>query len=79
MQRRDHAEVLCSMLEAGLNGVNKTGIVYRSNINFDIVKQYLIDLMKAKLLETDGKLYQTTEKGVSFMRKYAELREMLVC
>jgi predicted transcriptional regulator len=78
MSRRDHSAVLCSLLEAGYNGSTKTGLVYKSNLNFAIVKPYIASLVKAGMLVTDGKHYETTEKGRKFIQSYSRTMEMLV-
>jgi len=79
MKYRDHIGVICSLLEAGLDGARRTKLVYRSNTNFEIVRPYITELIKTNMFTSDGKFYQTTEKGISFMKKYEELQGMLVC
>ena len=69
--RRTSVDVSVDILEAAMNGANKTRIVYRSNLNFAIVRSYLDNLMKTGLLliSEDGK-YMTTKKGAKFIKDY---------
>ena len=72
--RRSSLDVTIDILETARIGVNKTRIVYGSNLNFEIVKGYLSILMASELLELDGSgRYLTTKKGVKFVNEYREL------
>jgi predicted transcriptional regulator len=71
--RRSSLDLTVNILEAAQGGVNKTRIVYGSNLNFEIVKGYLNTLVNGGFLEVDGKRYSTTEKGVRFIEEYSEL------
>jgi predicted transcriptional regulator len=71
--RRSSLDVTVNILEAAQGGVNKTRIVYGSNLNFEIVKGYLNTLVDGGFLNVDGKRYSTTEKGVKFIEDYSEL------
>ncbi|MBN1681984.1 transcriptional regulator [Candidatus Bathyarchaeota archaeon] len=72
--RRTSVDVNVDILESALNGANKTRIVYRSNLNFAIVRNYLDNLIKSGLLiiGEDG-LYVTTNKGAKFIKDYQNL------
>ena len=75
--RRSSLDVTVNILEAAQGGVNKTRIVYGSNLNFEIVKGYLHTLVNGGFLEVDGKRYSTTERGVKFVEEYHELMKPL--
>ena len=69
--RRTSVDVSVDILEAALNGANKTRIVYRSNLNFAIVRGYLDNLIKTGLLIIgDDERYLTTKKGAKFIKDY---------
>ena len=76
--RRNSLDVSVDILEAALGGANKTRIVYKSNLNFEIVKGYMRNLMGNGLLEVndDGK-FVTTKSGLKFVRDYRNLMEPL--
>jgi predicted transcriptional regulator len=47
--------------------------VYNANLNFDIVNKYLEMLQNKGLIEKDGDMYLTTDKG----KTYGELAKQL--
>jgi len=78
--RRSRAEVIVNILSEALNGVNKTRLMYKCNLNFTRFNRYLQELLVAGLLEriedsTNNPgmiLYRTTERGkelLSVLRK----------
>jgi predicted transcriptional regulator len=72
--RRNSLDVSVDILEAARGGVNKTRIVYGSNLNFEIVKGYINTLVGSGLLEVvNGARYTTTMKGEKFVHEYREL------
>jgi predicted transcriptional regulator len=78
MMRRTSLDVYVDILEAAQNGANKTRIVYRANLNFEIVKKYLKSLIESDLLmvNENGKYY-TTKKGYNFIIQYRNLIQPL--
>lgn len=73
--RRSSIDVSVDILEAArCGGVNKTRIVYGSNLNFMIVKAYIRSLVSSGLLLVDeGGRYSTTARGMRFVEEYREL------
>lgn len=65
------------MLIAALDGASKTQIMYKAELSFaQIDKEYLPLLLQNKLLEYDSKTkkYSTTQRGISFLEKYKNLK-----
>ena len=74
MKRRNNLDVCVDILQAASGGVNKTSLVVKSNLNFEIIKEYLQTLMfSGYLVVGEGGRYYTTEKGVKFVEDYREL------
>jgi len=72
--RRNDVDICADILGVAERGARKTRIVYRANLNFDIVKKYLERLIESDLIRrTDDLHYETTEKGVKFLEGYREL------
>jgi len=71
--RRSRIDIVVKILDVAKNGVNKTAIVYRSNINFTLAGKYLNLLEKQELLENKSDKYTTTDKGKVFLQKAKEL------
>jgi predicted transcriptional regulator len=74
MKKRDSLGISADILRLATSGAIKTRIVYGANLNFKIVEGYLSRLTNLGLLENrDRRRYQTTEKGLSFIKRYEEL------
>ena len=78
MNRSRH-EIMVSMLRIARTdmGVRKTRLVYKANLNFGIIKDYLQELIGKQLLSQTGSFYRTTEKGIEFMERYREMLEVI--
>lgn len=61
------------ILKAALEGAKKTHIVYRANLNFDVINRYLVLLQDRGLIVKRDNLYVTTEKGKEFQELVREL------
>ena len=71
--RRSRIDIVVNILDVAKNGVNKTAIVYRSNINFTLAEKYLELLGKQGLLEKNSEKYITSDKGKIFLQKAKEI------
>lgn len=57
-----------------LYGAKKTHIVYKANLNFNVLKKYLIGLEeKGLLMKINGGHYITTQKGSRFLEQYNKI------
>ncbi len=54
---RTKFKIIVDILEIAKNGANKTGIVYRTNLNFRVADKYLDLLLKRDLWENRHDLY----------------------
>lgn len=71
--RRSRIDIIIDVLEVAIMGVNKTSVVYKSNLNFKLAEKYLELLQKQGMVENRGDKYITTEKGNVFLKKAKEL------
>jgi len=76
--RRSRVDIIIDILEVAMEGANKTGIVYKANLNFKLVDEFLNLLQEYGLMENkldgDAKIkYITTEKGKMFLKKTKEI------
>jgi len=80
-KRRDRFYIIAEILEIAKNGSLKTQIMYRANLSFAQLNEYISFLTKMGLLETsqeNGKTtYTTTTKGLKYIEKYADLENIL--
>lgn len=78
--RRGRFEIIGEILTLtadGAGGAVKTSIVYRANLNFNIVNKYLNILLKEDLVSVvDGSTvkYKITPRGLKFLDMYKNMR-----
>ena len=80
-KRRDKLSIIAEILEIAKDGTLKTQIMYRANLSFAQLNDYLKFMLKVDLLNklrANGKnVYVATEKGIDFLQRHAELTELL--
>ncbi|MFB0567418.1 MAG: winged helix-turn-helix domain-containing protein [Candidatus Bathyarchaeia archaeon] len=80
-KRRDRLFIMAETLEIAREGCLKTQIMYRANLSFAQLNEYLSLLLDLNLLEavktTERTLYKTTDKGLRYLQSYREIRELL--
>jgi predicted transcriptional regulator len=77
MGRRQKYDIIADILKTAAMGTKKTRLVYLSNLNFTILKDYLDLLLKTELLEFSEDELFTTLKGFLFVEKYVEIQKLL--
>ncbi len=80
-KRRDKLCIIAEILEIAKEGTLKTQIMYKANLSFAQLNEYLKFMLKIQLIEkviSGGKdVYVATEKGLDFLQRQCELSEML--
>jgi predicted transcriptional regulator len=80
-KRRDKLYIIAEILEIAKEGVLKTQIMYRANLSFTQLKDYLGLMLEINLLEktrqTGKEIYKATEKGMDFLQRYRQIAELL--
>jgi predicted transcriptional regulator len=80
-KRRDKLYIIAEVLEIAREGTLKTQIMYRANLSFTQLNDYLRFMLKINLLEkilqNDKEVYRATEKGLDFLQRYREITELL--
>jgi predicted transcriptional regulator len=71
--RRSKTAISVEILNVALEGAKKTHIVYRANLNFEVINRYLALLQDKGLINKIENLYITTEKGKEFYNLVTEL------
>ncbi len=71
--RRSRIDIIIDVLEVSKMGINKTGVVYKTNINFKLADKYLDLLQKQGFVENIVDKYITTNKGRIFLEKAREI------
>ena len=80
-KRRDRLYIIADILEIAKGGSLKTQIMYRANLSFAQLNEYLSFLIKMNLLEIKNEnsknIYRTTDKGEKYLEKYKDLANLL--
>jgi len=80
-KRRDKLFIIAEILEIAKEGSLKTQIMYRANLSFTQLNEYLNFMLRIslleKILENDRETYTATDKGVDFLQRYREITELL--
>ena len=80
-KRRDRLYIIADILEIAKGGSLKTQIMYRANLSFAQLNEYLSFLIKMNLLEikieNSKNIYRTTAKGEKYLEKYKDLANLL--
>jgi len=80
-KRRDRLYIIAEILELAREGALKTQLMYKANLSFTQLNDYLKFMLKINFLERfvkNGKdFYKATEKGLEFLQRYQEITELL--
>ena len=80
-RRRDRLHIMAEILRVTLEGALKTQVMYKANLSFAQLNQYLSLLLDLDLLElkksSERAVYKTTVKGMSFLESYEQILELL--
>jgi predicted transcriptional regulator len=71
--KRNNLDICADILRVSRGGAKKTHLVYKANLNFNIVKKYITGLMESGLLEKNGDRFYVTEEGNLFIDRYVKL------
>lgn len=80
-KRRDRLYIIAEILEIARDGTLKTQVMYRANLSFTQLNDYLKFMVRINLLNKDFEnnkdIYRATDKGVDFLQRYREIVELL--
>jgi predicted transcriptional regulator len=80
-KRRDKLYIIAEILEIAKGGTLKTQVMYRANLSFTQLNDYLGFMLKINLLEkaemNAREVYKATDKGLDFLERYHEITELL--
>jgi predicted transcriptional regulator len=81
VKRRDKLVIMMDIIGIAKKGVSKTHIMFRANLSFSQLNEYLEFLLNHDLIEVaseDGRMvYKPTEKGLEFMEMQQQVLGML--
>ena len=74
---RSREEIVGDMLAAAVERIGKTGIMYRANLNYPQLQEYLGYLQDKKMITRHGGQYVVTEKGRRYLFAYKEMAKLI--
>ena len=80
-KRRDRLTIMAEILNAARRGTVKTQIMYRADLTFAQLGEYISFLREVKLLKVNTEngrtIYKRTPKGVEYLETFAEIKGLL--
>jgi predicted transcriptional regulator len=80
-KRRDKLGIIAEILEIAKDGTLKTQIMYKANLSFVQLTEYLEYMLKTRLLDkldvNRKDVYVATEKGLDVLQRHSELTALL--
>ena len=80
-KRRDRLHIIAEILTITKDGSLKTQIMYKANLSFAQLNEYLTFLEQIELIslnkENNKTVYKTTDKGQNYLEKYKGISEIL--
>jgi predicted transcriptional regulator len=80
-RRRDRLYIIAEILEVALEGVLKTQVMYKANLSFAQLNEYLSLMVDLDLLQvtknSERNIFKTTTKGLRFLESYKKIKELL--
>lgn len=80
-EKRGSFEIIYNILYEARNGINKTKLVYKTNLNFHVMQRYLEFLIAKELLAVEYKpniVYKTTENGLRYIELFEKITKDLL-
>ena len=79
MKYRSRAEIVATLLKAGLRGASKTKLMYSAMLSYEQLQDYLKFTKEKGLIAQEGELprYTTTAKGLHFLERYSKIGHLL--
>jgi len=80
-RRRDQLSIIARMIEITKEGALKTQIMYRANLSYTQLKEYLDLLLEKELVAQinieEKEVYKITQRGRDFLQTHRELKRLI--
>ena len=83
-QHRSRLKIINDILSVARHGARKTHIMYRANLSYDQLNEYLGFLIDNTLIEKEADeeyegavIYKATQTGRQFLERYSQLQDIL--
>jgi predicted transcriptional regulator len=78
VNHRRRVDIIADILSVATHGAKKTQIMYRANLSYKVLQNYLSEVLNSSLIkfETANKNYFLTPKGMEFLSSYHDYHKM---
>ncbi len=78
-RRRTNFEIMAEIIEFCRQPRSRTRIMYAMNLSFTAMRAYVAELQAMNFIEIhhSSPKYQTTERGIMFLKKWKEMNELM--
>ncbi len=80
-KRRDKLCIIAEILQISAEGALKTQIMYKANLSFAQLGEYLKFMANSNLLakfnDSGKEVYQATAKGLDYIQRYCDLSQLM--
>ncbi len=80
-KRRTNDQIFSEILKICTKGATRTRIIYQANLNYNMVKSHIDNLIRSGLIDAvrDGPrtIYRTTPKGLEFKDRFEHVHKEL--
>jgi predicted transcriptional regulator len=73
LRRRDRHDIIAEILKTAKEGEKKTYIMYKARLSHAQLKLYLDFLNQNGMIVNSDGVYQTTSKGLNFVREFESI------
>lgn len=74
--KRQSFDIVSEMLYSAIGGVHKTRFMSTCNLSTKVCDKYVASLLEKGLLEISDDQFNTTEKGIQFLKTYKQLERI---
>ena len=77
--KRSDIEISADILKVTLKEAKKSHIVYKANLNFQLLRKHLDHLINSGLIAGSGNgsnVFLTTDKGMEYIKHFEDLKEL---
>lgn len=78
VNHRRKLDIIANILDIAKEGSRKTQIMYRANLSYKVLQNYLSEVLNSSLVEFESasKNYVLTTKGLEFLDRYQDYHKM---
>ncbi len=77
-RNRDALDIVADILQVANPFANKTKIMFKANLSFNLLQKYLKKVVDAQLLSFEDGKYNVTSNGRDFLEQYNDIQDRYI-